>query len=205
MQAPAAEPPGRSSIFGAGWRGTFVSLAVLIVAFFAVDEGFKAATAPWAVSWMPGPKLVGTWEGPLQARQGAKYRVFLDLRYADERRPSRTGDNNLAGSARVCTQTGATLDYTIYGGISAFTQVANIGLTYGDPKLSGLGFGLKGPWNGAPLRLTASDNPFDPDGVYRRETPSSTADPDDSFLPVELTAASLADFERGCRELSTTR
>lgn len=50
MQAPLAEPPGRSSIFGAGWRGTFLSLAVLILAFFAIDEGLKAATAPWADS-----------------------------------------------------------------------------------------------------------------------------------------------------------
>lgn len=141
----------------------------------------------------------------MQARQGAQYRVFLDLRYADERSSTRAGDSTLAGTGRVCTQTGVTYDYSIHGGVSLFTQVANISLGYGDPKLSGLGFGLKGPWNGAPLRLTASDNPFDPDGVYRPGTPTSTADPDDSFLPVELKPASLAEFERSCRELTTTR
>ena len=188
-----------SRVFG---REMLVTLALLVFGGVILPEAIKVVDAPWAVTWLPGPKLVGTWEGPIRARLGAEYRVFLDLRYADERGASRDA-NNLAGTARVCTRTGRTYEYEVRGGSRWFSDDIEIGLAYVDPKLSGLGFGLSGPWNGPPLRLTATDNPFDPDGVYRPETPSSTADPDDSFLPIELQPRSLADFEGACRQLAS--
>lgn len=204
MQAASTKSPngGYSDRFGR-W-GAVVSTVVIVLASLGIIEGHKAVTAPWAVNWMPGPKLIGSWEGHIQARQGATYRLFLDLRYADERSTSSVG-NNLAGTARVCTQAGITYDYTVYGGVNAFSQHMDVRLVYGDPKLSGLGFTLKGLWDGAPLRVIATDNPFDPDGAYRPGSPSSTADPDDSFLPLEMRHATLTEFERNCRQLAVGR
>lgn len=199
MSRPATQRPSIwSRIAG---RGMLVTLALIVFGGVILPEAIKVVTAPWAVTWLPGPKLAGTWDGPLRARQGSEYRVFLDLRYADEREQN-LFDNNLAGTARVCTRHGQTYEYGVSGGVNAFSQRVKIGLGYGDPRLSGLGFALVGRWEGAPLRLTASDNPFDPDGIYRHGSPRSTADPDDSFLPTELTPGSLADFETSCRRIA---
>jgi hypothetical protein len=50
--------------------------------------------------------------------------------------------------------------------------------------------------------LTPDANPFDPDGVYRPNRPTSASDAKDPFLPAALHRASAAEFEADCQRLA---
>ncbi|MGE3272964.1 MAG: hypothetical protein AB7P40_29800 [Chloroflexota bacterium] len=188
-----------------GKLGPLATIVLVIAAALGFAEINKVLFAPWAVTWLPGPKLVGSWRGPLHARQGAEYHVYLDLDIAAAGRSLRTDSNSLAGTARICAPGGQTYQYAVSGGVRLFTSVAELHLTFVDPKQSGLDFDLRGTWDADALYVTASKNPFDPDGIYRHGSPRSTADPDDSFERVTLQHATLADFERACRQLPPVR
>jgi hypothetical protein len=71
-------------------------------------------------------------------------------------------------------------------------------LEYGDPKLSALNLRLSGAWRPPALRLAADANPFLPDGRFVPTRALSSADPDDSFAPFELTKGNLEELE-ACR------
>ena len=51
----------------------WVVLPLAIAALMAIQGLAWVLFAPWAVTWLPGPKLIGTYAGVVEAEQGARY------------------------------------------------------------------------------------------------------------------------------------
>ena len=188
-------------------RGLVTGLGLVLLLWAssqALEFGDKVIYAPWALHWGGGPTLEGTWEGPLHARLGAEYRLLLvlDYHYVQEvQGPSR--GSTIEGRGRLCTAGGEIYDYpSLSGDADRAGQQLRLSLSYRDPSLSQLGFGLQAAWSGDTLQLArVSDNPFQPNGSFLPHRIVSTADPDDNFQPTELRRARAADFEAECRRL----
>jgi hypothetical protein len=160
--------------------------------------------APWSVGTGGRPTLTGTWEGQLSARRGARYRLFLDLRYSGRLQGAGTSDtpDNLEGTAHVCTPTGETWDYAVSGRADRAAENVQLRLTFGDPARSALDLPLSGTWHGDRFAVEVTDNPFQPDGSFKPgPRVSSSEDPDDSFLPTTLEKADRTGFDNACRAL----
>src|SRR5262245_26275645 len=94
------------------WAILLLGLAVLL----AIQELAWVLFAPWAVGWLPGPKLIGTYGGELEAEQGARYSLLLELEPKYQRTgPGNPRSTNLQGRAQLCTPTGARFAYTVSG------------------------------------------------------------------------------------------
>jgi hypothetical protein len=159
--------------------------------------------APWSVGTGGRPTLTGTWEGQLEARRGARYRLFLDLRYSG-RDPGQgaVGRDNLEGSAQLCTPTGERWEYALGGVADRAAENVKLRLMFADPERSALNLPLSGRWHGDRFAVEVTDNPFQQDGSFRPgPRVSSSEDPDDSFLPTLLEKADLSAFESACRAL----
>src|SRR5262249_44839020 len=100
---PHMPPPGRART-EPRWAGPVRRLpwwAVLLLIFAACAAIYQLSSvlfAPWAVSWLPGPKLIGSYTGVLEAEQGARYRLIMDVTPKIQRAsPGARFADNLAG------------------------------------------------------------------------------------------------------------
>jgi hypothetical protein len=156
--------------------------------------------APWAVGWLPGPKLIGTYAGVLEAEQGARYSLLLELEPKIQRAsPGRTRADNITGRAQICTPTDERFGYRVTGRGSILGDDLIIRLEYPDRKLSQLDLRLDGSWQGDRLELRPErSNPFTPDGSFVPNRPLSSSDPPNYFRPVELRKDAVASLRAGC-------
>jgi len=152
------------------------------------------------VSWLPGPKLIGTYAGVLQAEQGARYPLVLELEPKIQRTgPGNPRASNLQGWAQLCTPAGLQVAYGVSGWANAVGGELRLHLEYGDPKLSQLNLRLDGDWQGDRLQLLpARSNPFAPDGSFIPDRPLSSADASDYFLPLVLRKDAVATVSSSC-------
>jgi hypothetical protein len=186
-----------------------IAIALLLVVFVGAPQVKRLIVAPWSLAG-EGPTLTGTWDGQLQARQGGRYRLLLDIDYDDEsrgggRRRSRVTDRtpgDLKGTARVCTPKGEIYAYAVNGHADRSAEQVRLNLEYGDPALSALNLPLEGSWRGDVLVVTTWKNPFGPDGSFQPNRSVDSASPDDRFAPAELRKAAVGDFEAACARLA---
>lgn len=183
---------------------------LLIAAFVGLPAGYRLVTAPWSIGLRGRDTLTRAWAGPMQARLGAEYGMYLDLQYKDlgvGRRRSRRASrrNNLEGRGAVCTRTGEVYEYKLLGKADRSGKITTLWMEYGDPKLSALNMSLRGPWQAGRLTVTSNKNPFLPDGRFDPNRTLSSTDPDDSFAPVLLQHGDRAAFEATCARIRTAR
>jgi hypothetical protein len=175
-------------------------IAALILGFLAFDIwGIRWLVAPWSFETL-GPTLTGTWDGTLRAREGAEFRVFLDLGYATTRR--RPWGTNLTGRALLCTQHGDLYEYEVSGDADRDGHNVEVEIEYGDPNLSALDMRFYGDWNGQVLTLTPRQNPFLPDGRFVSPRSVSSSDPDDRFVLAEFRKSDRPSFLASCGRLA---
>jgi len=182
-------------------RGLIFIVLALVTGIWILPEVDKVLFAPWALEWTRGATPLGTWEGPLQARLGAEYHLLLELQYQS---PGSEGDHetNLKGTARLCTPSGDTYDYTLTGSATRSGTQLRVSLRYGDPQRSALAIGWRGTWHADTVRLErASDNPFLPNGVFDPRRISRSTDPDDAFQATALHHGTAAAFVLACTQL----
>jgi hypothetical protein len=192
-----SQPESGSSVL---WRATIVVL--VLAAVYGLDTwGMRWLRAPWSYPTL-GPTLTGAWEAPLRARQGAEYRLLLELAFRDTGVRVRDWDHTLVGRAMICTRTGDVYEYTVDGDANRSGNTISLSLTYPDPQRSALGNRLEGAWRGDTLSLTPYNNPFQPDGSFLLDRRVSSADPDDRFETAELHRADRADFLIACARLT---
>jgi len=184
-----------------------IILALLVAVIFGLPWACQRIEAPWSVGGPEQPTLTRTWEGPLAARLGAKYRLLVSLDYKELTHRSRRGRgrgnfwkrNNLTGTARLCTPKGQRWDYEVSGRADRDGTGLLLRLEYGDPSQSGLDLELRGAYEGERVAVTANKNPFLRDGTFKQVRTVSSADPDDSFAPIELRPGTREAFEAACR------
>lgn len=177
-----------------------IIIAALVLSFVAFDVwGIRWLVAPWSFASL-GPTLTGTWDGTLRARQGAEYRLLLDLDFASSRR--RPWGENLTGRALLCTQHGDLYEYAVTGDADRDGHNVEVEIEYGDPALSALDMLFFGDWDGQVLTLTPRQNPFLPEGRFVTPRSVSSADPDDSFALAELRKTDRPTFLIACGRLA---
>ncbi len=175
-------------------------IVALILAVASFDEwGIRWLVAPWSYPSL-GPTLTGTWDGSLRARQGAEYRVYVDLSYTTTRR--RPWASNLTGLALLCTQHGDIYEHTVSGDADRDGHNVELEIEYRDPALSALDMRFAGDWDGQTLTLTPRNNPFLPDGRFVWPRSVSSDEPDDSFASAALTRADRPSFLAACGRLA---
>jgi hypothetical protein len=175
-------------------------LAFVGVLYFAGAWGMQWLRAPWSLSAL-GPTLTGVWEGPLQSKLGASYRLYLDLRYRSLQ-GRLDSSSNLTGQARICTRTGTVYEFTVDGEASRSGDQIELRLTYADPAQSALRMELAGRWNGQTLALQPLRNPFMPDGTFVNHRTVSSTDPDDGFQLAALQPGDAPSFLIACGRLT---
>ena len=179
-----------------GWI-VFAMIVVLGVGWvFGSTWAIRWFDAPWSIS-MLGPTLTGHWEGPLQARQGAHYRLLLAFEYVEAGRSS----TNLRGTGRICNRHGETFELSLRGRANRAGNRLMLTLPKADDVRPGPSLTLEGHWDGQRLTVRPTSNPFLLDGTYQAVRTISTNDPDDSFTPSDLHPGDSAAFEAGCRQL----
>jgi len=183
-----------------GWtRG--LALVLLVGIVFAADQwGIRWFRAPWSFAAL-GSTLTGVWEGPLRARQGAEYRILLNLEYAASGQRTMSA-SNITGTGQICTAHGDIYEYDLDGEASRSGDSVRVLLTYVDAVRSALGSRLEGSWSGQTLALRPLSNPFQPDGTFLPNRSVSTADPDDRFEAAELRKSDEASFLVACARLA---
>jgi len=175
-------------------------LALVGVIYVAASWGMQWFRAPWSMAVL-GPTLTGYWDGPLRARQGAEYRILLDLQYREFQGRNDTR-SNLTGQARICSRHGDGHQYTLDGEATRTGDHVEIRLSPTDPARGELGNTLEGAWNGQTLTLQPRSNPFMPDGTVRPGRTLSSLDGDDLFGPAELRKSDTASFLIACARLA---
>lgn len=181
-----------------GWKSRIAVVAVFaFTAIYGLDAVFRWIDAPWSYAAL-GPTLTGPWEGPLQARQGTSYRLYLDIAYERVGRSA----TNLRGSARVCSRNGGTFNLGLRGSANRSGNRIELVLYPPDDRPAPT-IPLIGGWDGQALTLRATDNPFQRDGTYQTVRTVSTSAPEDGFGITFLRASDLARFEAACRALGS--
>ncbi|MGE3912329.1 MAG: hypothetical protein AB7K36_23410 [Chloroflexota bacterium] len=174
------------------------TLAIIGVIAFALTFGLQWVRAPWSMSAL-GPTLTGVWEGPLQAAQGAEYRLFLDLRYRGIQ--GRISASTLNGVARICTRQGTVYEYLVEGQATHAGDSIALHLSYVDPAQSDLNTQVTGSWTGDVLTVRPLSNPFQPDGSFAAGQPAGNADTD-AFKSATLHRADAATYLMACGRLA---
>jgi hypothetical protein len=159
--------------------------------------------APWSIGAFGRDTMTGDWVARPRARQGAEYKLFLELRYrrrqSSSSRSYRT--DNLEGRATLCTPVGKRYDYAVAGFARPSGVIEDLRFRYADPKLSALDLRLTGAWRPPVLSLRTDANPCEPDGSFMPARPSGGDDPDDPIAPFDLTRGRLDDLG-SCRPSS---
>jgi hypothetical protein len=182
-----------------------LGVVLLIVVAFGADAVSRVLFAPWSIGVLGRDTLTGDWVGSPQARQGAEYGLYLELEYRSRSvRSSRSRarfSSNLQGRATLCTPTGERYEYDVSGHASRSGTVEKMWLEYGDPSLSALDLRLSGKWRSPVLTLAPDANPFLPDGSFLPTRVLSSADPDDSIAPFDLSKGDEEEFEAICQRI----
>lgn len=186
-------------------QAALVIIILLVVAVFGVDLISRPLFAPWSIGVLGRDTLTGDWVGTARAQQGAEFGLHLRLNY--ESNTASDGNSygrnpNLRGNATLCTQTGERYEYRVTGIAKRSGTVEELWVEYGDPSLSALNLRLSGKWDAPVLRLTASANPFMPDGSFIPQRVVSSADPDNSLAPFEMEKGGLSDLDPICQRIS---
>ena len=179
-------------------RLLLIAVVLVVGVAFGAQLVGRALYASWSIGWFGRDTLTGSWVGTMRAKQGAEFGIFLHLDYkareGSSRRSHRSGKTaNLEGRATICTPTGERYDYAVSGFASPFGTIETLYVQYGDPKLSALNLRLSGEWRPPVLHLQSATNPFLPDGRFLPTRVLSSADPDDSFAPFDLTTGTIDD------------
>jgi hypothetical protein len=189
-------PPQRKRPLS-GWIVFALILVIGVGWVFGSTWVIRWFDAPWSIAAL-GPTLTGTWEGPLQARQGAQYRLSVTLDYEEAGRHSST---NVRGTGRICNRYGQTFELLLRGRVNRDGDRFKLTLPKADDAQDGPSLTLDGHWSGDELTVKPTANPFLADGTFQAVRTISTNDPDDSFIPSALRRADHATFEAACREL----
>lgn len=191
-----AAPPRLS-----GKRAALIAVVVVIVVAFGVRFVSQALFASWSIGLFGHNTLTGDWIGPMRAKQGAVFGVFLHLDYkpreGSTRRTRRSGSrtSNLLGQATICTPTGQRYDYAVSGFASPFGVVEALYFEFADPKLSALNLRLAGEWRPPTLQLQPDANPFLPDGRFVANRVLRGDDPDDSIAAFDLSRGTIDELD----------
>lgn len=180
-------------------RMLVLGIALVLAVAFGAGLVSQLLYAPWSLGWGGRDTLTGSWIGTMHAKRGAQFGFHLALDYkarAIRRNRSRYGQGrpNLDGVATICAPSGERYDYTVSGFASRSGVVEKLYVEYDDPKLSALNLRLSGEWQPPILRLQPDANPFLPDGRFEPNRVLSSADPDDSFAPIEMKKGSIDDL-----------
>jgi hypothetical protein len=175
-------------------------VALLVVVYAVSEWGIRWLQAPWSYEAL-GPTLTGSWEGPLRARLGQDYRLYVELGYRDPGRRWRLREDNIEGHGWVCNRHGDVFEVNVGGKANRAGDHLTLRLSHVDPVRSGLWTDLEGAWTGSALTFPAARNPFLPDGRFVQIRTVSSSDPDDSFGPIELRKADRASFLAACGRL----
>jgi hypothetical protein len=211
MLAPmnAAPPRGQRR----GRLGCLSALALVVLMPVALYIGLS----PWALH-MGGGTTVNGWKGfgEVKASNGGRYVLFLFLwsSVLDNMRSGRhsggisTPSDNVAGTAKLCTKSGATYTFKVGGRIEAWWTTdgarTRLRLDHSEPVHlpGGWDVALHGTWNGPALELASPDNSFTEVFTPRGEIRHVTSTADAGTARVTLRQASEADFAAACRVLS---
>jgi hypothetical protein len=180
------------------WAGLLLGIGVLV----GIQELAWLVFAPWAVGWLPGPKLIGTYGGELVAEQGARYPFLLELEphYRYRGGPGSPRASNLQGRAQLCTPSGARIAYQLAGYANPWGEDLTLHLEYADPSLSQLNFRFHGEWEGDRLELRPTQhNPFGLDGSFLPNRSRDPADPSDYFAASVLRKDAVISLPGNCR------
>jgi hypothetical protein len=189
-------------------------LLILIVVFILID----VVPTPWALHIGGRFTPLTTWDGygPVRATDGGKYVLFTHLQggiigthgrlVCDGR--GRGGCDTLHGSAKLCTEGGATYTFALTGAVHTWWSTdgarSNIDLAGVSPTALPEGWvvAFHGFWHGPALALASPDNSFTevftPRGAIRHVT--STADA--GGATVTLRYGSSAGFASACHALA---
>ena len=192
--------PDRPSSHGINRLPGWAILLITLGLFAAIYQFSWVLFAPWAVGWLPGPKLIGTWGGVLVAEQGARYPLLLELEpHVQRASPGRLRASNIEGHGQLCTPAGMVVPYRVIGHGDPSGRDLTLWLEYADAKLSQLNFRFDGAWEGDRLALRPSrHNPFAPDGTFVPNRPLSSDDPSDYFAPVDLRKDAVGSLPGDC-------
>jgi hypothetical protein len=180
-----------------GWVILLPGLGVLV----AIQELAWVLFVPWAVGWLPGPKLIGTYGGELVAEQGARYPLLLELEphYRYRGGPGSPRASNLQGRAQLCTPPGMRIAYEVSGYANPWGEDLTLYLEYADPSLSQLNFQFHGEWEGDRLELRPTQhNPFGRDGSFDPNRVRDPADPSDYFAAFVLRKDAVRGLPGNC-------
>jgi hypothetical protein len=188
-------------------------LAVLIILLAIIYVGLN----PWAlhIGGRFTPLEEWTGYGPVRGSNGGQYVLLIQLRGGMDLPGSghsgggncenSGGCDNVSGTARLCTESGADYHFSLGGGVHAWLSTGDARTTLvlddGQTKLPFPVY-LAGRWHGPVLRVASTDDAFTevftPRGAIR--TVTSTAD--DGTAQARLQFGSVARFEAACRRLA---
>lgn len=188
-------PPQRKRSLS-GWIVFGMVLVIGIGWVFGSTWVIRWFDAPWSISAL-GPTLTGSWEGPLQALQGAQYRLTLTFEYVEAGR----SNTNLRGQGRICNRHGEIFELSLRGRANRAGSRLMLTLPKADDAQPGPSLTLEGHWDGQKLTVRPTSNPFLADGAFQAVRTVSASDPDDSFTPTDLAPGDNAAFEAACRQL----
>jgi hypothetical protein len=185
-------------------------LIVLVVLFFVVEVGLN----PWAFHIGGKPTLTGSWSGfgTVQASNGGHYVLSISFRggalSGDETGCDQFGCDNLRGTAKLCTSSGATYTFPLTGHVHAWLSTdgsrTDLSLTGGSPKPlpDGWVVALRGSWHGENLAVDSPDNSFTEVFTKRGAIRTVTSTADAGIARVTLAQGTSAGFTQACSALS---
>lgn len=192
-------------------RHPLLRLIRLVLLLAVLFLALQVALNPWV--FRIGGKLTPTmsWQGlgTVTASNGGHYVLYAHVAaglLSGEGDPacSQFGCDNLSGTARLCTASGARYTFALTGQVKAWLNTDGsttyLDLTGGTPKPlpDGWVVALHGTWHGQALVLASPDNSFTevftPRGAIR--TTTSTADA--GTATVTLLPGSVAGFTKAC-------
>ena len=222
----ATRRTARAGLLRRTLRGA-LGLVLLVGALVGLTMALRPVSAllfaPWSVARPDGQTLTGAWVGPLRSQWGSEYHLYLELDWGPPR--GRTSRANLTGTARVCNRAGQEFRLAVSGDANRDAQDVRLDLEARESQYRE-SLPLRGAWHGETLHVAAFTSPFGPEGGLRggRSTVSrSTTDqhgrfvaeyptnlppdqvPADSFPEVMLRKGGEAQYQAGCRRLTTAR
>jgi hypothetical protein len=174
------------------------------------------APNPWALHIGGRFTPAETWEGygEVHASNGGRYVLYLNLRggllnSTDDGSLSCSGRgcDSLGGHANLCTTSGKTYTFFLYGDVDSWWSTdgaqTTVDLTNSPPLPDGWVVALRGAWHGPNLQLASPDNSwtevFTPAGAIR--TTTSTADA--GMATTTISYGSHDAFEAACEALAS--
>jgi hypothetical protein len=193
-----------------------IQWVVLLLIIGAVVAMKYAAFTPWALH-IGGRSTPGRqWDGlgDVEASNGGRYVLFTHLeggidndRYTSHGSGGTTQQDNLHGTAELCTRSGAVHTFKLAGVIKSWRSTdgakTSIRLTGGTPVRlpGGWDVALHGVWHGPELELASPDNSFTEVFTPRGEIRHVTSTADAGTARVTLHYGTHDEFAAACRGL----